>query len=186
MTWNLLPEECWMRMSGDKNGYMCCVSPRQSGLSISRVWGCSPQLDSDKCQMWEHRCNVNWSVSWVEFSCLKKKCRKITASYDFILLKIPGYVSVSLLVPDFFLLTFRLNSASLKGNKGQLHKEVAFSFPEHFEPWSQRILLIDPWFRLSTFPEKVTHRHSALESSGMFLKFSHWSIKAIYWVNTMW
>lgn len=44
----------------------------------------------------------------------KGRCRKTTASYDLILLKIPGYVSVSLLVPDFFLLTFILNSASLK------------------------------------------------------------------------
>ena len=58
----------------------------------------------------------------------KKKCRKTTASYDLILLKIPGYVSVSLLVPDFFLLTFIVNSASLKGNKYQLLKEVALIF----------------------------------------------------------
>lgn len=65
----------------------------------------------------------------------KKKCRKRTASYDLILLKIPGYVSTSLLVPDFFLLTLRLNSDSLKGNKCQLHKEVVLIFfPENFQP----------------------------------------------------
>lgn len=58
----------------------------------------------------------------------KGRCRKTTASYDLILLKIPGYVSVSLLVPDFFLLTFILIQLLLKGNKYQLYKEVALIF----------------------------------------------------------
>lgn len=84
----------------------------------------------------------------------KKKGRKTTASSDLILLKIPGYVSISLLVPEFFLLTFRLNSASLKGNKCQLHKEVVLMFffflPRTFcttEP--KHLILIDPGFRFS-------------------------------------
>lgn len=69
-------------------------------------------------------------LGW-NFPALKKnnkKSRKTTASYDFILLKIPGYVSISSLFPDFFLLTFRVNSASLTGNKCQLHKEVVLIF----------------------------------------------------------
>lgn len=76
---------------------------------------------------------------------LKKKGgggRKTTASYDFILLKIP----ISPLVPDFFILTFRINSASLTGNKNQLLKEVMlifFFFPEYVELQKQSILFND-------------------------------------------
>lgn len=144
MARNLLPDECWRRTSGDKNGCACGMSQWQGGL-FPGPGGCFPKLDPDKCQTQEHRCKINWSATWVEFSCLKKKekkrCRKRTASYDLILLKIPGYVSTSLLVPDFFLLTFRLNSASLKGNKCQLHKEVVLIFfPEYFELRSKSIL----------------------------------------------
>lgn len=130
MAWNLLPERCWVRSLAIRTAVHAVCPSDGVGCLFPGPGSCSPQLDPDKCQIWEHRCKINWSASWVEFSCLKKKkkCRKTTASYDLILLKIPGYVSVSLLVPDFFLFTFILNSASLKGNKYQLLKEVALIF----------------------------------------------------------
>ena len=121
----------------------------------------------------------------------KGRCRKTTASYDLILLKIPGYVSVSLLVPDFFLLTFILIQLLLKGNKYQLYKEVAliFFFQNILNYRAQLSYLIDLWLNFfpwwATFYDKVIHILSALDSEDMFTKFSHWFIKAIYWVYTM-
>lgn len=106
----------WERLAIRRAVPIVCPS-HWVGCLFPEPGGSSPWLDPDKCQTWEHSCEINWSASCVEFSCSKKKkgrCRKTTASYDLILLKIPGYVSVSLLVPDFFLLTFILNSASLK------------------------------------------------------------------------
>jgi phosphate starvation-inducible membrane PsiE len=48
---------------------------------------------------------------------------------------------ISFLVTDFFFLAFRINSASLKGNKYQLHKEeVLIFFLDHFELNSQSII----------------------------------------------
>lgn len=137
----------WKRLVMRAAVHAVCLS-HKVGRLFSGPASCSPRLDPDKCQTWEDRCKINWWVFWVEFSCLKK-CRKTTASYDLILLKIPGYVSISPLVPDFFLLTFRLNPASPKGNKCQLHKKIKrvlifFFFPEHFELQTQSILLMIP------------------------------------------
>lgn len=145
MAWNLLPDGCWTRTSGDKNCCTCSCVPAKGWVVYFQGLGAAlPDLTQISAR---HRSTgarstgllLGWNFPAQK---KKKKCRKRTASYDLILLKIPGYVSTSLLVPDFFLLTLRLNSDSLKGNKCQLHKEVVLIFfPEYFELHSQSILL---------------------------------------------